>query len=470
MIRLLKRAGRLLRLPSGRLATTECRDRCCNGSACPNYVLVRWCCEPERTAWVYMNRLDCPGHVDWLPTLSATEPQTFKVSADPTSACWTTDPLPEGNVRAYRDIPTGSVIIPLDEASFIVDSCLVPECLNCPECCGSRNMPEGCGDFGPLRCCECGDNYTLTISETMTASGFGTHYADPCTTFPAIGHQQPTWEHQFTHTASFRFECEEVDLGAGPFLRRKVVGQSVITIRRLVHYAVIDYTFPTQAGDPCFLNSASQGRTVVQTDETIVRSWDQLGIGAEGCGLTRSQAARFGPSVGGLGTLGLSKHGVGVGLYDAGDCSGTDATWYAGCSVEAGGDFGTACQFGISRIGSEVQWSGSQGCNAGAFSETGTYVAVGGLPVSTIINGNGPVDSLWTGAEEGTWAYNLQWSTTGGDACQQDPCSKQEPVGLTKTTLKGAKNTGSLAMRVGNGSVLDRALNAKAKDCNCGKR
>lgn len=457
--------GRLRLDVQGRARLGAPGESCCCDSTCPNYVLVRWCCDPERTAWAWMNRPECPGHVPAYPSLSATAPQTFKVNSDPASACWTSDPIPEGNVRAYGDVPQGAVFIPFGEGTVLVDSCLEPACLNCPECCGSRTMPDGCGDGtvgGAAICCECGDGYTLTISEVMIARGMGTHYADPCTTFPAIGHTQPTWDHEVRRTATFVFGCEEVgDGNGGTFLRRKVTGQSVMTISRIKYYARIEYHFPQFTGDPCFLIAATQGRTEVELDETIERTWEELGNGGEGCGLTRRAAAEAGPSVGGLGTFGLSKHGVGVNRYDAlGDCSGFEETWFDGCSVEAGGEFGTACRFGINRIGSEVRWSGTQNCDGGTFHEDGEYVTVGGLPVETIINGVGPEDAAWTGAERGAWAYDLTWSVSGGEECQVDPCQDQNPVGLTREKVRSERRAREIGRFVGkvigaNVQVLD---------------
>lgn len=424
-----------------------------------------------------MNRPDCPGHVPDYPSLPLTGPQTFKVSADPLSACWTSDPLPEGNVRAYRDIPADAIFIPFGVDAVLVDGCDVPECLNCPECCGSRTMPNRCGQNsdppGEVVCCECGDDYTLTLTETMRASGVGTHYADPCTVFPAIGHTQPTWDIESSRTATFHFGCEEVDDGnGGTFLRRKVTGVSVARIVSRRHRALIEYHFPVDQNDTCYFISAGVGRTEVLRDETFTRTWEELGIGAEGCGLTRRAAAYFGPGVNLFGTLG-AVYGVGLGetRYDVdGECSGSSATWTDGCDPSLGGEFAIACRFGVSRVGSEVVWAGDQECRGGSFTESGTYTAVGQLPATVVVNGLPPSDTDILGAESGTWEYTQAWGVSGGRECQQDPCTKQEPIGLAKTRIKGEKSARSLADGRGGGSVLDRALNAKAGGCNCGKR
>lgn len=405
-----------------------------------------------------MNRRDCPGFREDIPSFSVDGPQTFKVSPEPTSACWTTDPVPEGNVRAYADIPASAIFIPVGPESFIVDSCLVPECLNCPECCGSREMPDvtcGEGFNGPRKCCECGDNYALTIIERMERHEVGTHYGDPCTNYPALAYEQPVLDIVETHEATFNFGCVD---GV-----RVVTGIGRINTLAQTHYADLRVHYPTTPTDSCYVESISRGRTQETTIEQAYQ-WGDRQPGLEGCGVTRQSIRQLTPS------SDAPLSGYGLAKYDfEGVCFGSESRFSDGCLTENGGPNGVSCQFGIDP-GSSVEWSGSQSCRGGSVRESGTFVLPLSNPVAMYINGGPAQEGLYLGARSGTWTYSIEWNVTRGDLCQQDPCSKQEPVGLTKTTLKGAKNTGSLAMRVGNGSVLDRALNAKAKDCNCGKR
>ena len=410
-----------------------------------------------------MNRPDCGAYIPGVPSLSAERSEVFRDPDDPSATCWRTDPLPEGNMRPFADIPIEErTSIVLWSNIVLVGGCADDSCGPCPECCGSRLMPDvTCGDGDGIgsRCCECGDDYTLTITESATGSGTGTHYADPCTTFPAIGHTQPTWEVRATHTASFHFGCETVDLGAGPVLRRKVTGQSVVRIVRRTFFANIEYHLPTSNADPeqCHLISVSQGRTVEEVAE-FTRTWDQLAIGDEGCGITPSVASQLGPMAMGL----AQGRGYGLRQYNAGECNGEYQQWFDGCSPEAGGPFGIPCSFGIPRVGFDVQWTGYQSCTGGGFTENGTYHQTGPVPVTTIVNGGPPGDTTWLGGEAGSWSYSLQYGVGGGRRCESDPCANQQPFLLRAAKTRQGIVTGA--------SILDRALNAKAKDCNCGKR
>jgi len=457
-VRLLKRGRKLLRVRGSRaLATSGCADKCCDGG-CANYVLVRWCCDPERTAWAFMNRRDCPDWRDWMPSLSPTEPQTFKVTADPASACWTTDPVPEGNVRRYADIPANAVFIPFGPDSVIVDGCDVPECLNCPECCGSKELPLPCGDYGPTTCCECGDNYTLTITETARTTVQGTDYEYPCTVGLSTGHSQPAAEQVFTRTASFTFTCDP-DTG-----QRIVTGTSSVNGRLDMHYANIR----VRDDNACELVSIARGRT--QTTLTdYEQQWTDLHSGQEGCGLTRSEAGILLPTAIILG-MPFDLTAYGVFRYDVqGDCSGQFERSIEACSTEGGGPNGRACQFGIGTIRSSVAWSGSQACDGGSFEESGTFVGLASLPVA-LTNQAGTFEGLWNGTQAGSWFYSCRWNVTGGDPCRQDPCANQNPVGFAKST---SNRVDTLPIKPGasiadmRDTILQKRL---GKRCNCGKK
>lgn len=460
-MRLLKRGRKLLRVRDKRaLATASCADRCCDGG-CPNHVLARWCCDPERTGWVYMNRRDCPGYRDWLPSFSATEPQTFKVSPAASDACWTTDPVPEGNVRTYADIPGGAFFVPVSDQSFIVDSCLVPECLNCPECCGSRTMPQGCGDGSngePTRCCECGDNYTLTITETERITVNGTDYEYPCTVGLSTGHSQPAGESIVTRTASFRFVCDTTTN------TRRVIGASTVDGATTLHLADI----VVQPDNSCLLVSITRGRTVV-TPVNYSQTWNELQGGQEGCGLTRREVAILFPTGLFVGDP-FELQSWGVNQYDVGGvCAGQYERSMEACSPEAGGPNGRACQLGIGVVRSSVAWSGNQSCNGGAFEETGTFKTLGALPVD-FTNGVGTFFGSWNGVQEGEWFYSCRWNITPGDPCQSDPCQNQNPVGLAKSTTSRVE----VAAPDPSQSMADRLKSILAKrsrkGCNCGRK
>lgn len=431
-----------------------------------------------------MNRPDCPGHVPAYPSLSTTAPVTFKVTADPLSACWTSDPVPEGNVRAYADIPAGAVFVPFGNGTVIAGGgCLDPICLNCPECCGSRSMPNRCGDFsdppGVFICCECGDDYTLTISERAQSVATGTHYADPCTVYPSIGTQQ-SWDSTVTHEATFHFGCEEVDGGPeGTFLRRKVTGQSVVTIRRNGYYARIVYTV---GPGTCSLVSFGAGRTET-FEEEFTNGWESF-LG-EGCGLTLRQVARLGPEDW---SVTRTSRGLGYGIarfINLGECFGQHAEWTPGCSDDLGGPFNPACRFGLAAVGFSVAWSGSQGCDGGTFEETGTFANLAAMRVEEVVNGvQTPGDPSWQGAEAGSWSYSCTWAKTGGAPCQQPPCEDQQPAGLIRERIKrerAARNVGRLLAplaidaRASTGLTRDQLLDwaaspSRAGGCGgCGK-
>lgn len=472
-MRLLKRGRKLLRVRDKRaLATSSCADTCCDG-ACANYVKVRWCCDPTREAWTFMNRPDCPGYVDWLGSLSTTDPQVFRLATDPSQTCWSTDPVPEGNIRAYSDIPAGALILPRGVESEIVDGCADDRCGPCPECCGSRFMPTGCGSNstvpGENVCCECGDNYTLTITETANSRATGTHYADPCTTFPSIG-TQPSWESRATHTATFTFGCREVDDGnGGTRLERFVTGRSVLERTRTINYARIVYYFPVDNFDPrpCGLIEFGQGRTVVDT-QTFERTWEEA-YGGEGCGLTRNFVARLGPE--NLIPGNLTGMGTGIARFDIfGECFGSDSVSLPVCD----NPFSFECQMGIPFSGYNMQWTGSRNCDGGAFTESGTF---GGGQSNwsevTVIQGdttNPAFDTLWPGGQAGSWEYSVQWNTSGGEACDADPCGQQQPIMLRpKDNIHRLDTKPAKYENLTREQILQRALRG-VKGCNCGKR
>ncbi len=455
-MRLLKRGRKLLRVRDKRaLATSSCADTCCDG-ACPNYVKVRWCCDPAREAWVYMNRMDCPGYRDWLLSLSPTEPQTFKLSSNPQDACWTSDPLPEGNIRTYAEVPAGAFFVPVSADSFIVDSCLDPACDNCPECCGSNELPEGCGDVGKPRCCECGDNYTLTITETARTTVTGTDYEYPCTIGLSTGHTQPAAEQVFTRTATFTFTCDPTTN------TRVVTGVSRVDGRLDLHYANIR----VRDDNACELVSIARGRT--QTNLTqYEQTWNDLHTGQEGCGLTRSEVGVLLPTAIILG-MPFDLTAYGVFRYDAGECAGQFERSIEACSQEGGGTNGRACQFGLGSIRSTVAWSGSQACDGGAFEESGTFVGLASLPVA-LTNQGGTFEGLWNGTQAGEWYYSCRWSVSAGDPCRSDPCANQNPVGFAKATSTRLDTKPMQSESLKREQILQRALRG-VKGCNCGKR
>ena len=474
-MRLLKRGRKLLRVRDKRaLATSSCADRCCDG-ACPNYVRIAWCCDHAVVGWLWMNRPECPGHIPSRPSFRTDGPQVFRISDDPSQTCWATDPLPEGNVRTYADIPPAELILlqHLTASAEIVDNCADARCGPCPECCGSRYMPIGCGDNtnppGEFRCCECGDGYTLTITETSQSSAVGTHYQDPCTVFPSIG-SQPSWEVSATHTATFNFGCREVpDGNGGTTLQREVTGSSTIRIERAGHYATIRYRFPLQTGDPCFLESFSRGRDVFQNTDSV-DGWVQFG-GGEGCGLTVRQASRLGAIDFSL--LGTTRgFGYGLNRYNLlGECSGQHEQWIPACSDELGGPDNFLCRMGVDRVGFSVQWDGNQSCNGGAFTESGSFVNLAGLRSDTSVNGQPLQETTWGGVESGSWVHSITWAVTGGEPCDADPCGQQNPAGLQARANTARLDSKPPATEKPLAALLEDVLQRRLrKGCNCGKR
>lgn len=457
------------------LLSSSCAAECCGSGPCPNYVKVRWCCDIEREAWVWMNRPDCPGYQEDIPSLSTTDPQTFRLTSDPTNTCWTTDPQGEGNIRAYADIPPGAMLLPRGANAEILDGCLDARCGECPECCGSRLMPPGCGgglSTSERVCCECGDDYTLTITETSQSSGLATHYADPCTTFPSIG-AGPSWEVSVTRTATFHFGCREVPDGSGGTrLERVVTGQSVMRRIDKEHWALIRYHFPVDQNDTCYLESFTPAYRTVTTEREFVRTWEELG-GGEGCGLTREAVAQTTPH-----DLGLDRATFGSGAFQAasrfdlfGECNGELSQTLSACSDLPGGPNSTACRFGLGTVGWAVQWSGNKTCSGGTYGETGTSTVVTNVRVDTIVNNQPAGETLWLGAEAVEWRYDIAWQVTGGRPCFADPCGQQQPADLR---LRSDTRPRDIRPRAGEPltkeQILSLALRGFGKGCNCGKR
>lgn len=451
--------GRLAVDAAGRARLGASGEPCCCDGTCPNYVRVVWCCDPLRVAWLWMNRPECAGHIPTLPVIPLDGPVTVALGApgqNQVSNCWKTDPVPEGNVRTFAAIPPGEIVVwDADGTPEIVDNCGDPRCGPCPECCGSRTMPGGCGgwaspDAGAGTCCECGDDYTLTITETMRASGRATAYADPCTTFPSIG-EGPSWDVEITRTATFVFGCEEVTEDGVTFLRRKVTGSSVLRRVRRGHYARIEFQVPRDNFDPtpCALISFQPGHRTVEESAEFVRSWNELAIGGEGCGLTRDQVAVAGPEDWGLSRPGLSMGAFqAAGRFDLGECFGSLTQYIGPCDAILGGVDAWSCRMGTAPIGFEVQWTGSRNCDGGSYSETGSFQAANVLLRADVVvqqlgnpNSGIPFEGTWGGDEAGEWTYGVAWQKSAGRACFVDPCVAQ-----------GGEGTGKvMARRMGNG-------------------
>ena len=460
-MRLLKRGRKLLRNRENRtLVTSACADKCCD--PCPNFVRVQWCCDPLRRAWAYMNRPECPSYREGTRSFSATESQTFRLTDDPSATCWRTDPLPDGNIITRAQLlalPIGEQLVvgnALDAGLVILDNCEDETCGPCPECCGSTYTPDGCGDIptSDYVCCECGDNYTLTITETSQSSSVA-EFLHPCTVYPAIG-SLTNGECHITHTATIHFGCEEVDDGnGGRVLRRKVTGKHIVDVTYRKTFATIRYLFGNDAPEGCQLQSFSTGRVVED-----IRHFEYPWTGGEGCGLTLSAVSRGGVC-GGPRAIGPS-YGFGR-FIGQGECSGVYSQTVDPCDPDQGGSAGSrGCQMGLPYEGFNTRWSGARDCDGGTFSESGDWInSRVGLDADTSVNGGPLLPTSWGGAERGTWEYSISWQKTGGDACNDDPCTKQQPA-LVKPDQPRRRVTAS--------AILENALNAKPKGCNCGKK
>lgn len=416
--------SRFLRDPGGRASLGADKraivgaagDPCCCDGECPNFVRAVWCCNPAIVAWAFMNRPECPNHIDdpARPPIPLDHDVTLYLPGA-SQSCWRTD-----TTQVVAALPPGASGIPVQAGGWeFAGSCLDPRCGVCPGCCTSQIVhTDDCGfSYHTPACCNCGSTYRFELHSTSRydATARVCEYCDGCRHVDGLFFASC----RASIDVVVEYGCVEEPGNPGVFSR--TISVQAASYNRTTTIGSVDQFFVTDGITFCNTTSVTQGPSSETIEHFDITAWVST---VETCGRLRSDLGIF---AGVCDLPGVRLFFQAASAFDGGQCSGTIAS-----PIDCGGSNAIPCCWQSPPTGDTVTWSGNQGCHGGTFTATG-FASIGTVAmdgtVAGLIAGNafGPYPSTFGSCIEATWSATMTWAVTVRSPCPTEPCIGQIP-------------------------------------------